>query len=132
MKKVTPLFFLILILAFFASLLIFGKILIYKKTPTSFFPIPTITPSPTSPTFVNFSPTPLIKEGIGESPKSILDSLKKKFPLIEFLPYETANFSLDYIAPFYLEVKIKQPTISAQIKQEVLNWIISHKISMSD
>jgi len=134
MKKPSLLFFLILILAFLASVLIFWRLLIYQAPVSKPTPTPTL---PVSPTPV-FQPTPTpqlppetLKEGKGEPPEEILDSLKKKFPLIEFLPYETNNFSVDYIAPLHLQVRIKNATFSAQIKQEATNWIKSHGIDPS-
>jgi hypothetical protein len=120
MKKINLLFILVLILAFFASLLTFWQIFLYhpKKIPS-----PTSIPTPTP--FSLLTPTPILNEGKGDSPLEILDSLKKNFPLVEFLPYETENFYLDYIAPLHLRATIKKATVSAQIKQEILNWIVS-------
>jgi hypothetical protein len=121
MKKINLLFILVFILAFIASILIFGKIFLYHPKKIS---SPTPTPTPT-----HFSlPTPTLNEGKGDSPLEILSSLKKNFPLVEFLPYETENFYLDYIAPLHLRAKIKKATISTQIKQEILNWINSKGI----
>jgi len=122
MKKINLLFFLVLILAFLASVLIFWRVFLYQtsKTPLP----PALTPTPTS--FFLPTPTPIIlNEGKGDSPSEILESLKERFPLVEFLPYETENFYLDYIAAFHLQVTIKKANVSAQIRQEVFNWIKS-------
>lgn len=127
MKKPTVLFLLILILAAIAASLILWRFFIYKS-PSPSVPAPTITPIPTPTKIILPTPTFPIKEGIGESPTDILESLKERFPLLEFLPYETNDFSADYIAPLHLQVKIKNATFSAQIKQNVLSWIESKKV----
>lgn len=128
MKKPSVLFLLILILAAIAASLILWRFFIYKS-PHPSVPPPTITPIPTPTKIILPTPTLPVKEGIGESPIDILESLKERFPLVEFLPYETNDFSADYIAPFYLQVKIKNATFSAQIKQEVLDWIKSKGVN---
>jgi len=126
MKKPTVLFFLILTLAFLASILIFWRLFIRQPSPIE--PVPGPTPVPPTP-FIQPTPTvEIFKEGKGESAEEILDSLKKKFPLVEFLPYETDDFSVDYIAPLHLRVKIRNATFSAKISQEVSNWIKSKGI----
>jgi len=120
MKKINLLFVLVFILAFIASVLIFWRIFLYQppeKIPPP-APTPTLTPTP-------FLPTPTLNEGKGDSPPQILESLKGKFPLVEFLPYETENFYLDYVAPLHLRATIKKATASGQIRQEILNWIKS-------
>jgi len=124
MKKINLLFVLVLILAFFASVLIFWRVFLYqppKEIPSS---IPTPTPTP----FSLPTPTPILNEGKGDSPSQIIESLKGKFPLVEFLPYETENFYIDYIAPLHLRVTIKNKAQSERIKQEVLSWIISKNV----
>jgi len=122
MKKINFLFILILALSFIASVLIFWRFFLYRPLEKPIPPTPTPTPTPTL--FFFTTPTPL-NEGKGDSPSQILESLKERFPLVEFLPYETENFYLDYIAPLYLRATIKKTTDSAQIKQEILNWINS-------
>ncbi|MGB9911487.1 MAG: hypothetical protein ACPLKP_02675 [Microgenomates group bacterium] len=132
-KNKKNLFFLILGLSFIASILFFLKIIANQKTtPSPFFPSLSLTPTP----FSAFTPTPTIlekmtpsptfsPEGKGDNPQTILDSLKIKFPLIEYLPYETQNFLVDYIAPLHLEVKIKNKIDKNLIEKEVLDWISS-------
>lgn len=122
MKKVNYLIILLLILAIVAGGLMAWRIL---NPPEKMPPTPTPTPTPESklptptPTFVKKE-----KEQ-GESPEDLLKSLKQEFPLIEFVPYQTDEFSINYQAPLYLKVKIKTPTKTESIKQEVLNWIQS-------
>lgn len=132
MKKPSLLFFLTLILTILATILFFWKI-IFIKSPSSTPPssLPTFSPSPSSLFYLSPTPevTPLPK-GKGDSPKEIIDSLKEKFPLIEELPYETKDFSIDYIAPLHLQVKIKKTTDKtlSKIKIEVLEWIDSEGV----
>jgi len=127
MKKINLLFILVLILAFIASVLIFWRIFLHH--PPEKIPPPTPTPTPTLPLFFIPTSTPILNEGKGDSPSQIIKSLKEKFPLVEFLPYETENYYLDYIAPFHLQAIIKKATDSTQIKQEILNWIISKGVN---
>jgi len=127
MKKINFLFILVLILAFLASILIFWRIFLYQPSQKTFSPPPLQVSTPTP----LFSPTPIsiLNEGKGDSPSQILESLREKFPLVEFLPYETENFYLDYVAPFHLRATIKKATDSAKIKQEIINWIISKEVN---
>lgn len=124
MKK--PTFLLILTLAFFASVLIFWRFLFYHPVEEAPF-----LPTPTPTIFFQPTPTPILEEGKGDSPSQILESLKERFPLVEFLPYETENFYLDYVAPLHLRATIKNATASSQIKKEILNWIKKQGIDPS-
>jgi len=121
MKKINLLFILVLILAFLASVLIFWRVFLYQ--PPEKIPSPAPAPIPTP--LLLTTPTPILNEGKGDSSSKIIESLKGKFPLVEFLPYETENFYLDYVAPLHLRATIKKAAVSAQIKQEILNWISS-------
>lgn len=120
MKKFKLLIPLLLFLAIITGALMAWRILNPpKKTPPSPIPTPTIEskfPIPT-PTF--------FKKEQGESPEELLKNLKQKFPLIEYLPYETEKFSINYQAPFSLKIKIKKTEELEIIKKEVLNWIQS-------
>lgn len=52
------------------------------------------------------------------------------YPLLEFIPYETEDFSVRYSAPLTLTVSIEkgeQKTIESSIKE----WIISHSVDPS-
>ena len=121
MKKINLLFILVLILAFLASVLIFWRIFLYQSPEKN----PLLNPTPTSTPFPFITPTSILNEGKGDSPSKILESIKEKFPLVEFLPYETESFYIDYIAPLHLQISVKKTTISAQIRQEIFNWIKS-------
>jgi len=124
MKK-NPLFILVFILTFIASVLIFWRLFLYQPPKE----IPSLIPTPTPTPFPLPTPTPVLNEGKGDSPSEIIKSLKGKFPLVEFLPYETENFYLDYVAPLHLQVTIKKATISAQIREEVFSWIKSKGVN---
>lgn len=123
MRRINGLFFLILILATIAGGLIFWRLFLYQPPVPAEIPFPT--PVPTQ--FI--LPSPIIpQEGKGESPTDLFRSLKEKFPLVAFLPYENENFSIDYAAPMSLKVEIKIATQTAQIKREVLDWISSRGV----
>jgi len=124
MKKINPLFILVFILAFIASVLIFWRVFLYQPPKE----IPSLIPTPTPTPFSLPTPTPVLNEGKGDSPSQIIESLKGKFPLVEFLPQETENYYLDYVAPLHLRATIKKATASAQIKQEILDWIKSRGV----
>lgn len=51
------------------------------------------------------------------------ESMQKNYPLLNNTPYEAQNFSVDYIGPLKLLVKLGKDT--PQIRQEVLDWIKS-------
>jgi len=122
MKKVNYLIILLLILAIVAGGLVAWRIL---NPPKEIPPTPTPTPTPETrlPT-----PTPTFikkQKEQGDSPEELIKSLKQEFPLVEFVPYQTDEFSVNYQAPFHLKVKIKKLKDLEAIKQEVLNWINS-------
>lgn len=54
----------------------------------------------------------------------------QKLPLFNYVPYETNDFSIDYVGDLALEVKVKNPNI-AMVKQEVIAWIKSHGVDPS-
>lgn len=130
MKKPNYLFLLILILAALAGGLIIWRLFIYQ--PPSVAP-PATTPGPTLsiPTQSLLPGPTTIPEGLGDSPASLLESLKTRFPLIEFLPYKNDRFSIDYKAPLSLKVEVKIATQTAEIKKEVLDWIKSKGVDPS-
>lgn len=136
MKTKKNIFWLIFFLSFLVSLLIAWKFFISQKTkektPTypspSPFLTPVFTPTPTPFLLEEITPLPAAKEGKGDTVETILNSLKKRFPLVEYLPYETDDFIIDYIAPFHLQVKIKRSVSRSLITKEVLNWIISKDV----
>lgn len=125
MRRINGLFFLILILATIAGGLIFWRLFLYQPPA----PLPPEIPLPAPTLFLFISPTPTLQStGRGDSPAELLQSLKEKFPLVAFLPYENENFSIDYAAPLSLKVEIKIATQAAQIKREVLDWISSRGV----
>lgn len=131
MKNKKNIFLLILILSFLVSVLIFWRFFIFKKTeeaPPLPTPTPVFSPTPSPVLLEEITPLPTQKEGRGDDIETILSSLKKRFPLVEYLPYETDDFIVDYIAPFHLEVKIKRSISKSLVTKEVLNWIISKDV----
>ena len=118
MKKPSFLFLLILTLSLLATGLIVWKLFLSPSEPVS-----QARPSPTPP--VSKITLPPVQEGRGDSQTDLLKSLKERFPLVEFLPYETEGFSIDYLSPLHLKVKIKEASQSAQIKTEVTDWMLS-------
>lgn len=126
MKKRNYLILLLLILAIIVGALVGWKILSSKKTP----PIPTLpTPIPESKLKIS-TPTPTFSgKGRGDSPEELLDTLKEKFPLIEFIPYQTDEFSINYQAPLHLKIEIKITAKKEVIKQKALDWIQSKGVN---
>ncbi len=57
------------------------------------------------------------------------DYLKKNYPLFKVTPYQTENWSIDYLGPLKFEVILKKDT--SQIRQEVLDWIASKGVDPS-
>lgn len=54
-------------------------------------------------------------------------NIQEKFPLTEFIPYETKEFIITYAAPLTLKVTIKKGT-KEEIAPIVYQWIKSHNI----
>ncbi|PJE69095.1 hypothetical protein COU96_01625 [Candidatus Shapirobacteria bacterium CG10_big_fil_rev_8_21_14_0_10_38_14] len=130
MKKNKFVFVLILILTVSATFLILWQLFFKEKKTTQTAPIITPIPTPTAAIPVSrfkITPTPgpaEIGAGQGDSPSEIIESLKEEFPLFQYLPYQTENFLIDYLAPLHLKVILK----SEKNKQEVLDWIKSHGV----
>lgn len=124
MKRINGLLLLVLILATVAGGLIFWRLFLYQP------PVPAEIPSPTPVPTQFILPSPIApQEGKGESPADLFRSLKEKFPLAAFLPYETETFSIDYVAPLSLKVEIKIAAQADQTKKEVLDWIWSKGVN---
>ena len=123
MRRINGLFILILILAATASGLVFWRLFLYQPPA----PAEISGPTPTPVQFILPSPAPF-QEGKGESATDLFRSLKERFPLAAFLPYQTEAFSIDYTAPLSLKVEIREASQAAQIKKDVLEWISSHGV----
>ncbi len=54
----------------------------------------------------------------------------KYFPLFDYIPYESNDFSIDYTDKLTLVVKIKNPDVE-MVKKEVNDWIRSHNVNPS-
>lgn len=73
--------------------------------------------------------TPLpVGRGDPELLKELLKETEQNFPLIDFLPYEDKNFSIDYIGPLKLKVLFKTPQAS---QSAVFDWIRSKDVDPS-
>lgn len=130
---------LIIFLALLAGILLGFKVLV---APTDQPPTDKITPSPKStktpqpptssiipptkkspsPTLKAGSPTPDEFSEIGITEEEFMEEILTNFPLSPYLPYPNKDYAIRYTAPLELEVS-KKGTISAEDKQEVLNWI---------
>lgn len=68
---------------------------------------------------------PIQKSGLGDP--NFYEEIKKGvndyYPLLQYVPYKTEFWSIDYLGPLKLEVILNKNT--AEIRQEVLNWISS-------
>lgn len=122
MKKNKFLFFLILILAILASSLILWRLFFLPAGRQVIISQPTPTPLPTP--FIS-------KQGKGDSPTEIMESLKKNFPLLQILPYETETYSVDYIGPLHLKVKLKSGSQRNKVEQEVKEWLLKQQVEPS-
>ncbi|MFH1561132.1 MAG: Ig-like domain-containing protein [Patescibacteria group bacterium] len=60
--------------------------------------------------------------GDPEIPKEVAQQVGRDYPLIAFVPYETANFVLTYTGPNKLGVKIKSGD-KQDIKWQVYDWL---------
>lgn len=78
---------------------------------------------------VSFPPPEIsIAPGKGD-PKfyqTIQKSIDKNYPLFKFIPYQGKGWSVDYLKPLTLEAILVRDT--PQVRQEVLNWIISKNV----
>ncbi|MFH1840904.1 MAG: hypothetical protein ABH807_02000 [Candidatus Shapirobacteria bacterium] len=60
-------------------------------------------------------------------PYQIEEANRKYFPLLEWIPYNTENFSVYYVEPLTLEISIQQGE-QKTIEPKVIEWIRSHGI----
>jgi len=122
LKKSKGLFFLILGLTVVATVIFFWKLFFSKpKKPAP--PTPTAGPTPTSGFEIE---TPSEKKEVGAPPQAIIQSLKERFPLYDWVPYTSENFYLVYKTDFHLKAVLEKDTPEA--RQEVLDWISSRGV----
>lgn len=115
---------LIIILSFIATVLFILKFfLLPKESLPQVLPTPTPTPTPTATSIP--SPFPAGR-GDPELLRSLLKETEQNFPLIEYLPYEDKNVSIDYTGPLKLKAILKTPQAS---QSAVLGWIRSKNIN---
>lgn len=114
-------FILILFLSLLATVLVVWKIF--------FAPKPTVSPSMPIPTPVLIlTPTlsPVVGRGDQNFDIEIQKKIQEKFPLLQFLPYQTTTWKIDYIGPLSLEVILQKDTL--EIREEVSSWIRSKNV----
>lgn len=113
-----------LVLIFFLFLLLVIIILLKSSSGKKETNIPTIPPSPTSsPTpYPTVKPTP---EAIGTPNfyEKIRPEILKNYPLFDYLPYKTENYTVGYTSTLTLKITLIKDT--PEIRQEVLDWISS-------
>lgn len=115
--KNKSLFLLIFFLSLLATVLAVWKLFLAPKpTPPPLIP-PSVSPTPT----VSPLPTPFWGRGDPNIEKEIYKKTQNDYPLLPFVPYQTLNWKVDYIAPLALEITLKKDTL--EIRQKVLNWI---------
>jgi len=118
MKKNRFLFFLILFLAFLATVLLIWRLFFF--TPGQEVSVPQSTP------------TPQVKEvpqGQGDSLEDIGRSLKEKFPLYQKVPYKTEEFLLDYSGPLHLQAKLKPGINQKEAEEAVKSFLWTEGIN---
>lgn len=119
--KSKGLFFLILGLAIIATVLFFWKLFFSKpERPLPAPSTPTVGPTPTSGFQTEVPPE---EKKAGPGPQEVIESLKERFPLYDWVPYTSENFYLVYKGDFHLKAVLKEDT--PELRQEILDWIRS-------
>ena len=77
---------------------------------------------------ISFTTQTLDTEGKGDPNigQKLLQKEQADFPLLHWVPYETTDFSIDYLAPLALEVTVKTSREAAEA--DVQDWIRSHGV----
>ena len=68
------------------------------------------------------SPTPLLFQGDSNIIQEREALIKEQFPLLDFLPYQTKDFSIGYVGPLHLKISLFAEDQEAA-KNEALSWI---------
>lgn len=89
---------------------------------------PQVQPVPTQ--FPTITPidTPAYNPNL-EFRKSIEPIITNNYPLLDYIPYKTPFFSIDYTKPLTLQVVLVKDT--SEVRQEVLDWIRSKGVDPS-
>lgn len=111
-KKPRGTFYLIIVLAIIATILLIWRLFFFQEPLAPTLAEPTPTPSPA---------VVREQEGQGETPQTLYRDLKEDFPLVEFIPFDGPDFSLDYIGKLHLEARLAADT--AANRRKVLDWI---------
>lgn len=75
--------------------------------------------SPVAPTP---SPTPFVFQGDADILEKRETLIKEQFPLLDFLPYQSKNFSIGYVGPLRLKISLWAQDQEAA-KNEALSWL---------
>ena len=77
---------------------------------------------------ISFTTQTLDTEGKGDPNigQKLLQQEQQDFPLLHWVPYETADFAVDYLEPLKLEVAVKTTREAAEAG--VKSWIRSHGV----
>lgn len=114
------------LIIFLGAILLFLIILKLLPVPTKPTPeISVITPTPTPLPVSQNTPIPVVTDDpkIREFYKKLDEETYRSYPLFDYIPYKTDNFSLDYLKPLVLEIKMRKDT--PEIRQEAYDWILS-------
>jgi len=117
-KFLNPKFLLFLGLGLLAGLLILLRV--FQEEPPA--PLPTPTPSPSLSPSPTFSPFPAV--GDPTYFQEIESANEDFYPLLKYLPYETAGFKIRYADPMVLEITLSGPE-PEKSQEEAREWLIS-------
>ena len=71
----------------------------------------------------NFKFKTLIQQSDPRYAQEVEVEMKKDYPMSALLPYENSEFYLVYLSPLTVQVKIKNPDLSAgEVLEEVKSW----------
>jgi len=90
-------------------------------------------PLPTQPEIITSTPSPipttitLPGRGDPNFRLSLEPTIKTNYPLFDYVPFETENWSVDYLKPLEIQVMLKSDT--PEMRQEVLDWIESKGVN---
>lgn len=112
-------FLLFLGLGLLAGFLILLRV--FQEEPPAPLPTPSPSPSPTS------SPFPAV--GDPTYFQEIESANENFYPLLKYLPYETADFKIRYIDPMVLEITLLGPEPETS-QEKAREWLISIKADL--
>ena len=120
------------ILIFLSCLLLLLIFLKINQPKEEISTISSVTPTPTI-QIINTSPSPNVNQSTTNERRgeynfreTINTEILQAYPLFNFIPFKTKNWSIDYTNKMELTIILKQDT--PEIRQEVLNWITDHGV----